>query len=132
MTPQDVFNSYKNTFDQHVRAGNVPFGIYLHPLWIGPAVSTAVPDGTEKFKAISSFIDYAQNQGAWLVTPSQLIEYMKNPVPERELANQSYMQCTRNPAPPTNICNGLNPSLAETCNLINGTIRVFIFFPKKS
>ena len=43
----------------------------------------------------------------WMVTPSQLIEYMKNPVSASQLGSQPYMQCNPNPAPPTNICNGL-------------------------
>lgn len=67
----------------------------------------------------------------WMVTPSQLIEYMKNPVSASELGSQSYMQCNPNPAPPTNICNGIGSTGIifkhdiiglDTCFLPNGTI----------
>ena len=66
----------------------------------------------------------------WMVTPSQLIEYMKNPVSASQLGNQPYMRCQPNPAPPTNICNGLgnvgkrNILILgmESCFFLNGTI----------
>jgi hypothetical protein len=54
-----------------------------------------------------------------MVTNSQLIEYMKNPVSASELANQPYMKC---PAIlPTGICNGGAGSVVETCSLPEGT-----------
>jgi hypothetical protein len=101
----------------------VPFGVYLHPVWIGPT-APAVPDGSKKYAAVSSFLDYAMSQpNVWMITPSQLIEYMKNPVSASDIGNQPYMQC--NNSPPTNICNGLGPdNLAETCNTPKGTYSV--------
>jgi hypothetical protein len=49
------------------------------------------------------------------VTNSQLIEYMKNPVSASQIGSQPYMQCSQ-PAPPSNICNGVGLVGAETCS----------------
>lgn len=116
-----VTNSYKATFDLHYKT-KIPFGVYLHPIWVGPGVPPAIPSGTSKFAAVSAFLDYAMAQpNVWMVTHQQLIAYMKNPVSAAELGSQPYMQC---PAPPANICNGAgNSTLFETCNLPNGTMR---------
>ena len=123
-SPATVLNDYKTTFDRHIKNGNAPFGVYLHPVWFGPAIPPSIPDGTAKGKAISDFLDYAMSQpNVWMITPSQLVAYMKNPVSAAEIGNQPYMRCNPQPAPPTTICNGLGQTGLDICNLSNGTIR---------
>jgi hypothetical protein len=34
MKPEDVTNAYRTTFDSHYANGRVPFGVYLHPVWV--------------------------------------------------------------------------------------------------
>jgi hypothetical protein len=34
MNPQDVTDAYRTTFDSHYSNGRVPFGVYLHPVWV--------------------------------------------------------------------------------------------------
>ena len=123
MDPEEVTNIYRSTFDSHYANGRVPFGVYLHPVWIGPANPPSIPEGSAKRKALNDFLDYAMSRpNVWMVTPSQLIQYMKNPVSASELGSQPYMQCNPNPAPPTNICNGLGNVGIDSCQLPNGTI----------
>ncbi|KAK3824847.1 MAG: hypothetical protein J3Q66DRAFT_380032 [Benniella sp.] len=63
----------------------------------------------------------------WFFTNQQLIEWMKNPVPASQLADQPYMNCTL-PAIGKEICNGLDDmksgttdkSVLETCSFVEG------------
>jgi hypothetical protein len=103
-----------NAFNQHYTGNKAPFGVYMHPLWIGPEIPGAVPDGAPKLAAINKFLDQATaKDDVWIVTNYQIIQYMKNPVPYSELGAQDYMQCDMNA--PTNICNGLSNVGVETC-----------------
>ena len=123
ITPEQVTDTYQKAFDNHFRgAQKYPFGVYLHPMWLGPA-GNGVPEGRPKADAVNKFLDYAMNQpNVWMITPSQLIEYMKNPVSASEIGSQPYMQC---PTPPPGICNGLTDDLAETCNVDGRVFKVF-------
>lgn len=130
LKPDQLGNDYRATFDKHYNAQRAPFGVYVHPVWLGKGQPPAVPDGSANLAAIASFLDYALSKpDTWMVTAQQLIEYMKNPVPATQLGAQPYMQCTPNPAPPTNICNGLAGANAagiagpETCTLARGAIQ---------
>ena len=125
ITPEQVTETYQRTFDMHNQGAHIPFGVYLHPMWLGPA-GNGVPEGRPKADAVNKFLDYAMSRpNVWMVTGSQLIEYMKNPVSASELGSQPYMQC---PTPPSNICNGLSDDLAETCNVDGRVFKVFFFF----
>jgi hypothetical protein len=116
VTPEFAADSYRQAFDSGYRGSRLPFGVWLHPWKYGP-------NNQANFNAINGFLDYAMSQpNVWMVTSSQLIEYMRNPVPVSQLGSQPYMQC---PSPPSNICNGLGPdSLTETCNVGGRTFRV--------
>lgn len=106
-TPIEVLEGYKSTFDSHYSGNNAPFGVYMHPVWVGSGIPPSIPNGDQKYKAVSDFLDYAMSRpNVWMVTYSQLIEYMKNPVSASQLGSQPYMQCNQ-PSPPTEICNGL-------------------------
>ncbi|KAJ3298546.1 hypothetical protein HK104_010601 [Borealophlyctis nickersoniae] len=118
-----VTADYRTAFDSHYGGNRAPFGVYVHPIWLGKPNPPSISDGAPKFAAVSAFLDYALSRpDVWMVTNAQVIEYMKNPVPASQLGSQPYMQCQRNPAPPTGICNGLNGTAPEACNLANGTI----------
>ncbi|KND01852.1 uncharacterized protein SPPG_03642 [Spizellomyces punctatus DAOM BR117] len=129
LTPEQLTNDYKATFDKHYNGQKAPFGVYVHPIWLGKGVPPSVPDGTAKLAAIAAFLDYALSRpDTWMVTGAQLIQYMKNPVPASQLGAQPYMSCTPNPAPPTGICNGLGGNgtgnaAPEACNPPEGPFR---------
>ncbi|KAJ1345157.1 hypothetical protein BSLG_000672 [Batrachochytrium salamandrivorans] len=117
-----IQSDYQSTFDRRYAGNRAPFGIYTHPVWIGPANPPAIPDGTQKLAMLQSVLNYVMSKpDTWMVTTAQLVAYMKNPVSAAELGAQPYMQCTPNPAPPTNICNGKSVVGADVCNLSNGT-----------
>ena len=82
-----------------------------------------IPDGSKKLAAMNSFLDKAMaNPDVWMVTSSQVIEYMRNPVPASQLGSQPYMQCYK---PADNICNGGPTSTGvQSCNFPSGTMRV--------
>lgn len=121
ISPKQVTDDLMTAFNIHYRGNKAPFGVYMHPLWLGPEIPGAVPDGVPKLAAINKFLDQATaNDDVWIVTNYQIIQYMKNPVPSSELGNQDYMQCDM--SAPTNICNGLSNAGVETCQ--GGSLKV--------
>ena len=129
----DVYNDYGLTsaqttstlltnFQQHYSGSRAPFGVYTHPNWMTAAVNPA--SGAANLKAVSDFLDKAMaNPDVWMVTGSQLIEYMKNPVPASQLGNQPYMKCGYKPA--ANICNGASSSQGvQSCPGLNTLFNV--------
>ena len=124
-TPEQAYESLISMFRQHTNGNKAPFGLYVHPHWLGAAVT--IPGnpatGAEKLAAVNKFLTEAMDTpNTWMVTNAQVIQYMKNPVPASELSSQPYMQC-RAPAP--NICNGSPTSTGiQTCPLSSGSIRV--------
>ncbi|KAI8587646.1 hypothetical protein BDZ88DRAFT_424779 [Geranomyces variabilis] len=135
VTPEATTANYRTAFDAHYAGTHVPFGVYLHPQWLGktapnPTNPAVTADGTPKLNAVAAFLDYAMSRpNTWMITASQMVEYMKNPVPADQLTAQPYMSCTPNPPLPTNICNGVAGATAagaaapETCNLITGAFK---------
>lgn len=108
----------KDNFNRHYQGTRQPFGIYLHPVHVGNATSL-----------YNEFFAWAAAQkDVWFVTNQQLLEWMKNPVPASEMANQPYMKCQQ-PAVGKEICNGLDDSKAgsidkgtlQACNFATGS-----------
>ncbi|KAI1316036.1 hypothetical protein EDD11_010500 [Mortierella claussenii] len=107
----------KSNFNRHYQGTRQPFGLYLHPVHVGNSTSMY----TEFFKWA------AAQQDVWFVTNQQLLEWVKNPVPASQLADQPYMKCSV-PAVGKEICNGLDDtkagaidkSVLETCNFAAG------------
>lgn len=70
----------------------------------------------ETIKSITSKPD------VWVVTNAQLLQWMKNPVPASELANQDYMKCEL-PNTGKEICNGLeNITVAADTGVISSSL----------
>jgi peptidoglycan/xylan/chitin deacetylase (PgdA/CDA1 family) len=121
--PEQVTSTLLTNFNEHYNGNRAPFGIFTHPVWLGPAIAGAIPDGSQKLAAVNRFLDQAmRNPNVWIVTGQQLIQYMRNPVPASQLGSQSYMQCTE--SPPTNICNGVSQTGVQQCNLPSVSMRV--------
>jgi peptidoglycan/xylan/chitin deacetylase (PgdA/CDA1 family) len=123
--PEQVTSTLLSNFNEHYAGNRAPFGVFTHPVWLGPEIPGSIPDGTRKLAAVNEFLDQAmRNPDVWIVTAQQLIAYMRNPVPASQLGSQSYMQCYE--APPTNICNGMSETGVQSCNLPGGgSFRVF-------
>ncbi|KAF9189050.1 hypothetical protein BGZ51_000159 [Haplosporangium sp. Z 767] len=112
-SPADVSTWLKENFNRHYQGTRQPFGIYLHPIHVGTHT-----------KMFNDFFAWAAAQkDVWFVTNQQLLEWMKNPVPASQLADQDYMKCNT-AAVGKEICNGLDDTKAgsadkgvlETCN----------------
>ncbi|KAF9925634.1 hypothetical protein FBU30_004619 [Linnemannia zychae] len=114
----DVSQWLKDNFNRHYTGTRQPFGIYLHPVHVGAAASL-----------YNEFFAWAAAQkDVWFVTNQQLLQWMQNPVPASELANQPYMKCQL-PVVGKEICNGLDDTKAgaidkgvlEMCNFDAGS-----------
>lgn len=122
VSPQQAGADLLSTFNTHNAGNKAPFGLYVHPVWLG-AAQPGIPNGTDKLAAMNKFLDLAlATPDTWMVTVSQLVEYVKNPVSAADLASQPYMQCTAKPA--ANICNGASTTGIQTCPLSNGLFQV--------
>ncbi|KAF9545564.1 hypothetical protein EC957_010873 [Mortierella hygrophila] len=116
-SPEVVNTWLRKNFDRHYNGNRSPFGIYLHPVHVGNAT-----------QLYNEFFAYARTfPDVWFVTNQQLLQWMQNPVPSSQLADQPYMKCTV-PAVSKEICNGLDDAklgsvdkgVIETCNFVAG------------
>ncbi|KAF9170083.1 hypothetical protein BGX21_009348 [Mortierella sp. AD011] len=128
--PSDIVaDVLRKNFDRHYTGNRAPFGIFLHPVHVGNATQLY----NDLFSYARSFPD------VWFVTNQQLLEWMKNPVPASQMADQPYMKCTL-PAIGKEICNGLDDTnsgtidkgVLETCNFVAGPWSTCYGCPKTS
>lgn len=116
-SPETVRGWFETNFNRHYNGDRAPFGIYLHPVHVGNAS-----------QLYNDFFTWAsQKADVWFVTNQQLLQWMQNPVPASQLADQPYMKCNL-PAVNTEICNGMDDTksglidkgVLETCPFIAG------------
>ena len=106
----------QSNFNRHYNGNRAPFGIYLHPVHVGNATDLY----NEFFASIAK-------PDVWFVTNQQLLQWMKNPVPNSQMVDQPYMKCNL-PAVGKEICNGMDDTktgsadkgVLETCNFVAG------------
>jgi len=80
MDPPDPFNFLKAQLDIAYNNNRAPLPIFLHATWGNFSIN--VPDMVAETR---KFVEYAvQKEGVWAVTMSQLIDWLKNPVPWSE------------------------------------------------
>ncbi|KAI8347185.1 hypothetical protein EDC96DRAFT_521155 [Choanephora cucurbitarum] len=114
-TPSDVTAWSNTNFDRHYNGNRAPFGIYVHPTHLTKYPTLADP--TAQKEGVVNFIkSLASKPDVWFVTNEQLLQWMQNPVPASQMANQSYMKCEL-PKTSKEICNGL-----ETINITSGVV----------
>ncbi|KAL9545302.1 hypothetical protein PS6_008285 [Mucor atramentarius] len=118
-SPSDVTAWSNANFDRHYNGNRQPFGIYIHPTHLTNYPGLA--DTTAQKSAVVSFIQSLQGKpDVWFVTNDQLLQWMQNPVPASQLANQPYMQCTT-PSIGKEICNGLE-NITIASNVVSGSL----------
>ncbi|CAO0792151.1 unnamed protein product [Mucor circinelloides] len=118
-SPSDVTAWSNANFDRHYNGNRQPFGIYIHPTHLTNYPGLA--DTTAQKSAVVSFIQSLQGKpDVWFVTNDQLLQWMQNPVPASQLANQPYMQCTT-PNIGKEICNGLE-NITIASNVVSGSL----------
>ncbi|KAG1456387.1 hypothetical protein G6F56_006841 [Rhizopus delemar] len=116
-SPSDVTAWSNANFDRHYNGNRQPFGIYVHPTHL--TNSAGLPDVSPQKNAVVDFIQSLQSKpDVWFVSNEQLLQWMQNPVPVSQLANQPYMQCTL-PNIGKEICNGLE-NITTANNIVSG------------
>jgi hypothetical protein len=81
MSAEDVL---KNAFDQAYNNNRAPVPIFVHPYWFSD----------ERLQGAQNFIKYAlSHDDVYFVTLSQLVEWMKEPIPAREMKDWLKSRC---------------------------------------
>ncbi|CAG8545704.1 6866_t:CDS:2 [Paraglomus occultum] len=121
--PQVVEKWLVSNFDRHIQNKKAPFGLYLHAAQLVPQPDR--PDPGPQITQYNRFLEYALSQpNVYAVTYSQVLAWMKNPVPVSQLKNHPAFKCDV-PKLGTEICNGLDDNgngnidegLKQQCNL---------------
>jgi peptidoglycan/xylan/chitin deacetylase (PgdA/CDA1 family) len=81
----DLYTLYKTMFDQRYNGNRAPLGIFFHA-----ARLIGWPEGMDE---LNRFIEYAMTkENVWLVTASQAMDWVKNPVPASEYSVECSVQ----------------------------------------
>ncbi|KAI5477686.1 chitin deacetylase [Pseudohyphozyma bogoriensis] len=98
----------KNTFLSHYEGNRQPFGLYLHPIHLAINYPGLV-DPDEMRALYVEFLDWVQTMpDVWIVSNSQMLEWLKAPVPISQLSNFTALGCSTPQVDPTlKICNGI-------------------------
>lgn len=80
-TSAEILELYRNNFLKHFEGNRAPFGIYLHARWL---------EKPGHAQALSEFLKQAQTlPDVQMITFSDLIKYMRRPVPSSEFKNNT-------------------------------------------
>lgn len=85
-----------------------PFGLYSHPIHLATGYP-GVTDPIATRNMIQNFLDWVQSfPNVWIVNNQQMLEWIKNPVPNSKISEVQALQC-HSPNVPKNekICNGI-------------------------
>jgi peptidoglycan/xylan/chitin deacetylase (PgdA/CDA1 family) len=81
MDPPNAYTVLKREFDRNYDGNRAPIGIWTH------STTTNYLNNKTNRDQISRFLSYAlAKPNTWVVTPRQLIDYMKNPVKASQMA----------------------------------------------
>ncbi|KAG2222305.1 hypothetical protein INT45_001568 [Circinella minor] len=124
---QDVTTWTSTNFDKHYNGNRQPFGIYVHPTHLTKFPGVPLTPGAEdpdvmRNNLVEVIQTISKKENVWFVSNAQLLEWMKNPVPVSQLANQSYMKCDL-PNTGKEICNGLqNITVAADTGVVSSAL----------
>ena len=104
ITKQDWLDFLWENFNSHYNTNRSPFNLYSHAAWF--YISTA------RVEAMNEFLDEVLALGdVYVVTQSQMLHWVRNPVPSSTVANFEPWKCPSRQAPR---CDYQNP----TCNTL--------------
>ncbi|GAA6039993.1 hypothetical protein JCM8097_002657 [Rhodosporidiobolus ruineniae] len=105
----DVLSWLKYSFETHYNGNRQPFGLYSHPIHL--AVNyPGVTDPNDVRDMLQNFLDWVQSHpNVWIVSNEQMLEWIRNPVPNSQIANVKALQCST-PNIDDKICNGMYPN----------------------
>ncbi|KAI9492169.1 hypothetical protein BDB00DRAFT_765932 [Zychaea mexicana] len=123
----DVATWTSTNFERHYNGNRQPFGIYVHPTHLTTFPGVPQTPGSEdpevmKKAVVDAIQSITSKPDVWVVSNAQLLEWMKNPVPASQLAEQSYMKCDL-PNTGKEICNGLqNITVAGVTGVVSSAL----------
>lgn len=110
----DWFNFFMNNFNKHYQENRAPFGVYSHSAWYY--------FGAQRASALNKFLDeIASKDDVYLITHSQLIEWMRTPTPLSKLKDFAPWKCPQRPAPR---CSYKSPTCSKMY-IVDGTQQYF-------
>lgn len=81
MDPPNAYKVLKAELKRNYNANRAPVGIWTH------STSTRFLDQKSNRDEVKKFLKYAMSlDGVWVVTPSQLLDWMENPVPKQKMS----------------------------------------------
>ena len=90
---QQVYDLLVSNFDRHYNSNRAPFGIYLHAAWF-------FDTGKKRLEGLIQFLDYAATfQDVYIVTHTQLLEWVRSPTPLSEISDFEPWKCPSLPPP---------------------------------
>ena len=109
-TEQDWIDFFRDNFNAHYYGNRSPFGIYSHSAWFF--------QGPERSSAYSAFLnELATMSDVYIVTHSQMLEWVRNPTPLNKIADFAPWQCPERPAPRCDYksatCNKIYPDQSQ-------------------
>ncbi|XP_065061885.1 chitin deacetylase 7-like [Rhopilema esculentum] len=89
----DIYDLLMTNFLSHYKKNRSPFPIFIHASWLSSHSFTT--------EALGKFLDaILQMKDVYIVTLSQVIQWMKNPTPLSEINKFEPWQCSTAPPPP--------------------------------
>ncbi|BGP58087.1 hypothetical protein JCM8202_006212 [Rhodotorula sphaerocarpa] len=107
----------KYTFLMHYNGNRQPFGLYSHPIHLAVGYP-GVKDPIALRAMLQNFLDWVQSfPNVWIVNNQQMLEWIKNPVPNSQIAGVKALQCHTPDVPADEkICNGIPQNEAGLLN----------------
>ncbi|PWO00075.1 hypothetical protein FA09DRAFT_328198 [Tilletiopsis washingtonensis] len=109
-SPDKVLGWMQNTFLDHYNNNKQPFGMYSHPIHIATGYP-GLGDPTQTVNMLNRFLDFAHSNSSmsnvWMVTNTQLLAWMRNPVPASQLNTLDEFKCQTPDVQEAVICNGM-------------------------
>ena len=100
----DWFNFLMDNFNNHYKGNRAPYGLYAHSAWFYY--------GPQRTNAMIKFLDTVGSMNdVYIVTHSQLIEWVRDPTPLSEIKDFKPWQC---PSRPKARCSYTNPMCSKT------------------
>ncbi|GAA6046833.1 hypothetical protein JCM3770_005666 [Rhodotorula araucariae] len=115
--PAEVLEWLKYSFLTHYEGNRQPFGLYSHPIHLAVGYP-GVDDPIAMREMLQEFLDWVQSHdNVWIVSNTQLLAWMRNPVANDKMGNVDALKCTVPDVPKDEkICNGIPQNMGGLLN----------------
>lgn len=92
ITEDEWFDFFVDNFFAHYTSNRSPFGIYAHSAWFYY--------GPQRMNALIRFLDQLKDKDdVYIVTPAQMLSWVRDPTPLKDIKEFKAWQCPARPAP---------------------------------